>query len=288
MKVRSQQLNKELLTYALLDNGSDMSLCAKDLAAQLGIEGKQRKFYLTTQERQDSPKFGQEISLIVEAIDGSDKIEIPRLWTVEKANASSHSIPADQDIRRWSHLQDINLPTIDETKIDLIIGCNVPEAFWVLEERRGNKGDPYAARSPLGWTLIGPMEKTECKKSHFHVNFTRIVNVKPEDVLMQQVERFWRTDNAGVIPDGKISMSVEDKRALAVMESTVKLVDGHYQLALPWREPVPKLPNNRIMAERRLELLKKRFLRDSKLFENRWRLHYEGVRKESSRRRTRH
>jgi len=267
VKVRGRQSNKELLTYALLDNGSDVSLCAKDLAAQLGIEGKQRKFYLTTQERQDSPKFGQEISLIVEAIDGSDKIEIPRLWTIEKVNASSHSIPADQDIRRWSHLQDINLPTIDETKIDLIIGCNVPEAFWVLEERRGNKGDPYAIRSPLGWTLIGPMEKTECKKSHFHVNFTRIVNVKPDDVLMQQVERFWRTDNAGVIPDGKISMSVEDKRALAVMESTVKLVDGHYQLALPWREPAPKLPNNRIMAERRLELLKKRFLRDSELFE---------------------
>jgi len=109
----------------------------------------------------------------------------------------------------------------------------------------------------------------ECKNSHFYVNFTRIVNVKKEEhVLMQQLERFWRIDNAGVIPDPKISMSIEDKRALAVMESTVKLVDGHYQLALPWREPAPKLPNNRIMAELRLELLKKRFLRDSELFQN--------------------
>ena len=34
-----------------------------------------------------------------------------------------------------------------------------------------------------------------------------------------------------------------------------------------WRESVPKLPNNRVLAERRLQLLKKRFLRDSKLFE---------------------
>ena len=129
VKVRSRDSNKELLTHALLDNGSDVSLCAKDLAAQLGIEGEQRTFFLTTQEKQDSPKFGQEISLKVEAIDGSDKLEIQRLWTVEKVNASSYSIPTDQDIRRLPHLQDIILPSIDETKVDLIIGCNVPEAF---------------------------------------------------------------------------------------------------------------------------------------------------------------
>ena len=152
VRVRSPNSNKELMTYALLDNGSDVSLCAKGLAAQLGFQGEQRTFYLTTQEKQDSPKFGQEISLTVEAIDGSDKLEIQRLRTVERINASSHSIPTVQDIRSWPHLQDINLPSIDETKVDLIIGCNVPEAFWVLEERRGNKGDPYAIRSPLGWT----------------------------------------------------------------------------------------------------------------------------------------
>ena len=100
------------------------------------------------------------------------------------------------------------------------------------------------------------------------MNFTRIVNVeKEEDVFMQQLERFWKTDNAGLIPDCKVSMSVEDKRALAVMESTAKLVDGHYQLALLWREPAPKLPNNPIMAERRLQLFKERFLQDPELFE---------------------
>ena len=45
------------------------------------------------------------------------------------------------------------------------------------------------------------------------MNFTRIVNVeKEEDVFMQQLERFWKTDNAGLIPDCKVSMSVEDKR----------------------------------------------------------------------------
>ena len=165
-------------------------MCAKNLAAQQGIQGEQRTFSLTRQEKQDSPKIGQEISLTVEPINGSHKLEIQRLWTVEKVNDSSHSIPTNQDIRRWPHLQDINLPCIEETKVDLIIGCNVQEEFWVLEERRGNKGDPYAICSQLGWMLIGPMDRLESKNSHYCVNFTRIVTVEKEDVLMQQLERF--------------------------------------------------------------------------------------------------
>ncbi|XP_078351492.1 uncharacterized protein LOC144636211 [Oculina patagonica] len=107
----------------------------------------------------------------------------------------------------------------------------------------------------------------ECKKGHHCVNFTRIANVEKEDIFMEQLERFWKTDYAGLIPDCKVSMSVEDKRALAVMESSAKLVDGRYQLALPWRERVPNLPNNRVLAERRLMSLKKRFLQDAELFE---------------------
>ena len=101
------------------------------------------------------------------------------------------------------------------------------------------------------------MDRLESKNSHYWVNFTRILSIeKKEDVLTQQLERFWQSENAGLIPDYKVSMSVEDKRALAVMESSAKLVDGHYQVALPWRESVPKLPNNRVLAERRLQLLR--------------------------------
>ena len=91
--------------------------------------------------------------------------------------------------------------------------CNVPEAFWVLEERRGDKGDPYPIRSPLGWTLIGPMDRLECKNSHYCVNFTRLVSIeKEEDVLMRQLERFWQSENGGLILDCKVSMSIEDKK----------------------------------------------------------------------------
>ena len=86
---RVQKMRKAQLCHNCFQYGH----IARGCKAKGACQEEQRTFYLTTQEKQDSPQFGQEISLTAEAIDGSDKLEIQRLWTVEKVNASSHSIP---------------------------------------------------------------------------------------------------------------------------------------------------------------------------------------------------
>ena len=58
MKVRGRDSNKTVETYALLDSGSDISLCDKTLARELGDRGQEKTFFLTTQEREDSPRVG--------------------------------------------------------------------------------------------------------------------------------------------------------------------------------------------------------------------------------------
>eukprot|EP00112_Aurelia_sp_Birch-Aquarium-sp1_P001995 Seg1219.7 transcript_id=Seg1219.7/GoldUCD/mRNA.D3Y31 product="hypothetical protein" protein_id=Seg1219.7/GoldUCD/D3Y31 len=60
---------------------------------------------------------------------------------------------------------------------------------------------------------------------------------------------------------------MEDKKALAVLDDTAKLVDGHYQLAIPWRDIQPCLPNNKSVAEHRLKHLKRKLSRDVGLCE---------------------
>ena len=141
VRVRRNYLSKTVETYALLDTGSDVSLCDKNLATELGIQGQEKAFFLTTQERENSPRFGTEISLTVEPLDSTDKIEVNRLWTVDRLNASSRSIPSELDAKQWPRLAEINLPSIEEREVRLIIGTNTPEAFWVLDERRGSKVD---------------------------------------------------------------------------------------------------------------------------------------------------
>ena len=50
------------------------------------------------------------------------------------------------------------------------------------------------------------------------------------------------------------------------MGGSVTKLNGHYEIALPWRQERVTLPNNRMVAERRLVHLKRKFERDGEFF----------------------
>ena len=102
---------------------------------------------------------------------------------------------------------------------------------------------------------MGTMERRDGEDCHLNVNFVRSLEALRQDdnCLMHQLERFWEVDNSGVIPESKVSMSVEDKRALA---QSARLEDGQYQIVLPWRQCPLFLPYNHFMAECRLREIK--------------------------------
>lgn len=61
------------------------------------------------------------------------------------------------------------------------------------------------------------------------------------------------------------ALSKEDRKFLGMAERGIhKCADGHYEMPLPLREPRPNLPNNREIAARRLNQLKRRFKSDNK------------------------
>ena len=57
-----------------------------------------------------------------------------------------------------------------------------------------------------------------------------------DEELKQQLERQWKTDfeNTGV--ETKVCASLEDMKALEVMDETLTVVDAHYQVALQSKE----------------------------------------------------
>ena len=67
--------------------------------------------------------------------------------------------------------------------------------------------------------------------------------------------------NAGDVCGTKRSM--EDQKFLNTLEAGVtRTADGHFEMPLPFRDKDRMLPNNRCVAEKRLEGLKKRLLKD--------------------------
>lgn len=156
-------------------------------------------------------------------------------------------------------MSDLEFPRLKNAKVTILIGSDVPEAHWIFEERRGRPKEPLAARTLLGWTLLGPVGSVS--RQEVNVNFIHT----DQESITSQIQRLYNAEFTETSCSTDMAMPIEDRRALAIMENTVRKVDGHYQIALPWRYQSPCLPNNRSMAERRLRLLQNRLKKDESL-----------------------
>ena len=81
-----------------------------------------------------------------------------------------------------------------------------------------------------------------------------------EEELQQLLTAQSEVESLGVVKLADPVRSIEDKRALAVMEQTTKKLEGEdaYVSGLLWREEDPSLPNSYDMAVWRLESLEKK------------------------------
>lgn len=62
------------------------------------------------------------------------------------------------------------------------------------------------------------------------------------------MESMFRSDFNEPMIFSKVAISGEDQIALSQMENSMKLVNGHYQLGLPWMHKSVNRPNNREFA----------------------------------------
>ena len=105
----------------------------------------------------------------------------------------------------------------------------------------------------------------------FHVNVAQSedgdVPTVHNETLDRQLEKLWKTDFRDSIVGTRTLPSVEDNKALTKIRESLQRRDGHFQVRLPWREDPPYLRNNKVMAEQRLDLLRKRLTKDRDLHE---------------------
>ncbi len=278
-------------TYALMDNGSEVTLCHEQLAERLGLVGKEIEYTLTGMTGSTVVE-GKMVSLTVKSMDEATVVELSNVKTVKRMPISPSCIPKSGDLSNWAHLDGIEIPELENGEVMLLIGVKErPSLFLPLEYKMGEETEPVAIKYSLGWTVIGPVGGEKTDKSS-GVNLIHMGNHSyasgqgieasylctddyegrvdgeqlSDDVLLSRgLERLWNTDFADTGVDISVKPSIEDLRALEIMENSLTMVDGHYQVALPWREECPSLPNNKEAAERRLNSLKTRLMKDLKL-----------------------
>ena len=149
-----------------------------------------------------------------------------------------------KNAQKWPHLQGINFPQLGKKcKVDLLIGLDYVELHRSLGEIQGERGEPVARLTPLGWTCVGPVESYETSFFTFHSDQMQNVD--------QTLQKFWEIENDGIQKGS--DMSTNDQRILKGTEESIKFIDDHYEVALPWKPNENGLPNIYEMAKKRLE-----------------------------------
>lgn len=207
-------------------------------------------------EKENSKTESLEVSLEVLDMEEEIIVELPLVFTRPKLPVETAA--KQEDIDRWPHLAGVTVHGI-EADVGLLIGSDVSEVMEPKEIRPSKNGGPYATRTVFGWVVNGPLGRAQAAD-------TRTANFIKADVeLSEQFRKYCNMEFSDSIYSNKSSMSQNDKRALEVMRESAKLKGGHYEIALPWKDDPPLLENNKIVAEHRLRLLKKRLLKDPEL-----------------------
>eukprot|EP00112_Aurelia_sp_Birch-Aquarium-sp1_P005177 Seg1587.2 transcript_id=Seg1587.2/GoldUCD/mRNA.D3Y31 product="hypothetical protein" protein_id=Seg1587.2/GoldUCD/D3Y31 len=157
---------------------------------------------------------------------------------------------------RYKHLEDVEVQLVDGP-IDLLIGQDCPSLLRQLEVRYGEKHEPYAVRTPLGWSICGPLGQLDDNQS---VHVVCSLEDEPTNVDYT-LRKFWEIETiAEDVPTHKRLAEVQEQTKRATVQ-----VGNRYQVRLPWKQGIMKPTGSYYMASRRLSMTERRLDKNQEL-----------------------
>ena len=131
------------------------------------------------------------VDLLVKSIDDSVGVELSKVKSVVNMPISTSCIASQrEDLVRWTHLHGIDIPSIEDGEVSLLIGLKKrPTLFLPLELKTGDN-EPIAIQYGLGWTVMGPMgNQKEDHDCSVNFVFTKDCQVQQGNLLRDEVSR---------------------------------------------------------------------------------------------------
>lgn len=266
----SKDVSTEKLVYALLDSQSDTTFIDQEVSNVLQVDKSPVRLKLTTMSGKDTIVKSERISgLRVRGYSSATYIELPPVYTKDCIPVNQAHIPTCETAKLWNHLSAIiyEMPSLKDCEAGLLIGYNCARALAPRQVILGSNDEPYAVKTDLGWSIVGP--SLPCPDSSSVTGICHRLSVKeippltPADAI-----RVLESDFKDVNDDDK-TLSQDDITFLNKLSDGIrKNCTGHYEMPLPFKER-PKLPDNRQLALVRLNHLKRKLLKDQ-----RYREHY--------------
>lgn len=245
----------------VLDTGSQRSYITDHAKTKLSLtsDGEQRMSIMTFGSSEERPHVCDTVRVGVVMRDRQPKQLA--LCTVPHICEPLASQPINFCRDNYEHLSGLDLADSSDgssrLKIDILIGS---DQYWDLitgRTLRGSSG-PIAIDTGIGWVLSGPVSLLTQEQAMAGLVVTHALRVdsqlQEEETLDSRLKSFWELESLGITEPER---SVHDK-----FGDTIRFKDGRYEVALPWKDPHPTLPDNYKLSLKRLQGLLRRLQHD--------------------------
>ena len=223
--------------FALLDTGSSVSLITKKIAEHLVGHLPESSPILLEGVNTASTVAAISLDLTIAPYNAAAAMPLRNVLAVPTLNLQTFdSAPINSLCQQYPHLQHVSFPYLKQSTVDLLIGSDQFDLIHSRTVIRGPPNTPCAMSTKLGWTVAG------------------------RSILVRE----WMHIDRSGITSSKKSLSAEDQQALSILKKTTKLVDGHYEIGLLWKNHV-SLPNNKWVAQKQLSSLEIKLARKPQL-----------------------
>jgi hypothetical protein len=233
-------------TYALLDEGSTVTLIDNELAKMIGVNGELHPLKIHGARGMcANENKSRKVSLTV-----NNKFKIGA-HTVSKL-----LLPAQQYC--------VN-KTVKMVVPQLLLGQD-NASLIVTREINSGSGDSIHSRTLLGWTTHGKVTVSNANNNTSSVYTVGLVThiQTQDDVLIDMLKKHYAIDSLGVTGTARVNKI--DARAEEILSKTTKqLEDGYYETGLLWKNNNIGLPDNKKCALNRLYSLERKLEKDSHL-----------------------
>ncbi|XP_049886664.1 uncharacterized protein LOC126381183 [Pectinophora gossypiella] len=238
-------------TFALLDDGSTVTLVDADITNQVGIKGPSDPLRIEALSTDIGVRKSQRVTL---TLHGATNTFDTHARTIENLQLSPQRIEND-DLTECHHLSDIALQLVYEATPKILIGQDNWELLLATETRRGARHQPVASLTPLGWVLHGAHTRTIGHRINY------ITAPTPEDSMDEQLRQYFAIESLAI--EQKRPQSDPEQRALNILaERTTRSDDGRYITSLLWHTDNASMPDNYNNAYNRLLSTEKKIDKD--------------------------
>lgn len=244
-----------LVTTALCDEASTITMMDRSFADQLGIHGECQPLcfqWTNNVTRQDNTSEKVELKIAAD-VDGAKVFTLKGVRTIADLALPHQKFNINEMLERYDYLNGAgDVSRVGDIAPMILIGQDHISLTIPRETIEHEENEPMATNCKLGWSVHGSGLTSFIENFNYHV----CERTDTDDLHLLVKNSFKLEDSCLHVDDSKLSR--EDSKALDIMEKSIKYDGNRYEIGMLWKDENAILPESRSNALKRLYCLEKK------------------------------